>query len=190
MMQTPVVGNGWRIKDNEILVVRDGLKQIIGPNLLDEFGISVTQILNPIEGYMINNIQYFPYNILAKFFPIELNFTTFKIDKYNWTEEHTTHFNAIKIRFANHIDNVHYNLQFETRVKYEAYLCDLGAALGQLTVKGWKPILFASRMLNFNDERYSIHELEIFGEIWFIKYFKTCLYGKDFSVIIDHRALL
>ena len=57
MMQTLVVGNGWRIKDAEILVVRDGLKQLIGPNLSDEFGISVTQILSPIEGNMINNIN-------------------------------------------------------------------------------------------------------------------------------------
>ena len=75
--------------------------------------------------HYINSILFLvPYNILAKFFPIELNFATFKIDKYNWTEEHTTHFNSIKIRFANHIDNVHYNLQLETRVKFEAYLSD------------------------------------------------------------------
>ena len=80
-----------------------------------------------------------PYNILAKFFPIELNFATIKIDKYNWTEEYTTHFNAIKIRFANHINNVHYNLQLETRVKYEAYLCNLGAALGQLQLRDGNP---------------------------------------------------
>ena len=72
MMQTPVVGNGWRIKDPEILVVRDGLKKLIGPNLLDEFGISVTQTLNPIEGNMINNINtHSPFKSrIANHFPI------------------------------------------------------------------------------------------------------------------------
>ena len=74
-------------------------------------------------------------------------------------------------------------------------ICDvsrsgLGAALEQLTVNGWKPISFASRFLNSNEERYNINELELLGVVWSIEYFKNCLYGKEFSIIIDHRVLL
>ena len=66
----------------------------------------------------------------------------------------------------------------------------MGAPLEQLTVDGWKPISFASRFLNSNEERYSINELELLGVVWSIEYFKNYLYGKDFSIITDHRALL
>ena len=86
-----------------------------------------------------------------------------KSTKYIWTDEGTIHFNAIKIRIANHTDNTHYNPQLETRIKCDASRSGLGAALEQLTVKGWKPIFFASRFLNSNEERYSINELELLG---------------------------
>ena len=66
----------------------------------------------------------------------------------------------------------------------------MGAALEQLTVDGWKPISFASRFLNSSEERYSINELELLGVVWSIEYFKNYLYGKEFTVITDHRALL
>ena len=39
----------------------------------------------------------------------------------------------------------------------------LGAALEQLTVKGWKSIEFTSRFLSSCEERYSANELEIRG---------------------------
>ena len=85
---------------------------------------------------------------------------------------------------------MHYNPQFETRIKCDASRSGLGAALEQLTVDGWKPISFASRSLNSSEERYSINELELLGVVWSIEYFKNYLYGKEFTVITDHRALL
>ena len=49
---------------------------------------------------------------------------------------------------------------------------------------------FASRFLNNTDERYSINELELLGVVWAIEYFKHYLFGKNFTVLTDHRALL
>ena len=66
----------------------------------------------------------------------------------------------------------------------------MGAALEQLTIDGWKAISFASRFLNSNEERFSINELELHVVVWSIEYFKNYLYGKEFSIITDHRALL
>ena len=113
-----------------------------------------------------------------------------KSTKYIWTDTHTLHFNAIKTRIANHTENIHYNPQLETRIKCDASRSGLGAALEQLTVDGWKPISFASRFLNSSEERYSINELERLGVVWSKEYFKNYLYGKEFTVITDHRALL
>ena len=74
-------------------------------------------------------------------------------------------------------------------------MCDasrsgLGTALEQLTVDAWKPIAFAWRFLNSCEERYSVNELELLRVVSSIEYFKNCLYGKNFTVITDHRALL
>ena len=52
---------------------------------------------------------------------------------------------------------------------------------------GWKPFSFASRFLNSSEERYSINFL---GLVWSIEYFKNYLYGKEFTIITDHRSLL
>ena len=59
-----------------------------------------------------------------------------------------------------------------------------------IRIKGWKTIAFASRFLNSTEKRYSVHELELLGKVWSIDCFKYYLYGKNFTVITDHRALL
>ena len=113
-----------------------------------------------------------------------------KSSKFLWTTEHENCFIEIKNCIAKATSNSHYNPQLETRVKCDASRTGLGAALEQLTVDGWKPIAFASRFLNPCEERYSVNELELLGVVWSTEYFKNYLYGKHFTVITDHRALL
>ena len=43
MMQTPVESNVWRIQDAEFVVVRDGLRPLIGRDLFVALGIPVKQ---------------------------------------------------------------------------------------------------------------------------------------------------
>ena len=49
---------------------------------------------------------------------------------------------------------------------------------------------FASQFLNSVENRYSINVIELLGVVWSIEHFKYYLYGKPFTVITDHRALL
>ena len=49
---------------------------------------------------------------------------------------------------------------------------------------------FASQFLNSVEDRYSINELELLGVVWSIENFKYYFYGKPFTVITNHRALL
>ena len=113
-----------------------------------------------------------------------------KTSKFIWTEEHENCFNEIKNRIANATAISHYNPQLETRVKCDASRSGLGAALEQLTVDGWKPITFMSRFLISCEESYSVNELEFLGVVWSTEYFKNYLYGRKFTVITDHCALL
>ena len=65
-----------------------------------------------------------------------------------------------------------------------------GAALEQLTVDGWKQIAFTSQSMNSFEEGYSVNELELLEVVWSVEYFTNYLYGKYFTVITNHRALL
>ena len=98
--------------------------------------------------------------------------------------------NTSKTVIANATENTHFNPTPETRIKCDASRQGLGAALEQLDCEGWKTVAFASRFLNSNKERYSINELELLGVVWAIEYFKYYLFGKTFTVLTDHRALL
>ena len=113
-----------------------------------------------------------------------------KNEKLLWTEYHQTHFEHIKTVIANATENTHFNPTLETRIKCDASRQGLGAALEQLDCEGWKTVAFASRFLNNNEERYSINELELLGVVLAIEYFKYYLFGKTFTVLTDHRALL
>ena len=44
--------------------------------------------------------------------------------------------------------------------------------------------------MNSNEERYSINELQLLGVVLSIENIKNYFYGKEFSIITDHRALL
>ena len=104
--------------------------------------------------------------------------------------EHETHFQAIKNKVAIATENTHYNPHLETRIKCDASRAGLGAALEQRSPTGWHTVAFASRFLNSNEERYSVNELELLGFVWSVEYFKYYLFGKLFTIITDHRALL
>ena len=56
MMQAPIESNGWRIENAEFVVVKDGLKPLIGRDLFEALEISITQTLTSNEGSMVNTI--------------------------------------------------------------------------------------------------------------------------------------
>ena len=110
--------------------------------------------------------------------------------KFVWNTEHETHFQAIKNKVANAAENTHYNPHLETRIKCDASRAGLGAALEQRSPTGWHTVAFKYRFLNSNEERYSVNELELLGVVWSVEYIKYYLFGKSFTIITDHRALL
>ena len=96
----------------------------------------------------------------------------------------------MKEKIAETTENEHFNPDLETRIKCDAPRKGLGCALEQRTPNCWHTVAFASRFLNSVDDRYSNNELELLGVVWSIEHFKYYSYGKPFTVITDHRALL
>ena len=109
---------------------------------------------------------------------------------FQWNDDHTKAFERIKEEIVNLTENTHFDVKRKTRVKTDASHNGLGASLEQLHGNDWKTISFASRFLNPHESKYSTNELELLGVVWAVEHYKNYLYGSDFEIITDHKALL
>ena len=108
----------------------------------------------------------------------------------NWLPEHNSAFKNIIQLVAKILQNEHFDQHLETRIVCNASNTGLGAALEQNSTEGGVAIAYASGFLNSLEEKYSVNELELLGNVWAIEHFKYYLYGKHFTVITDHQALI
>ena len=106
--------------------------------------------------------------------------------KLEWNEKHSAAFNNIKNAIKNIMEQKHFNINNETRVKCDASKEGLGPCLEQKENNIWHPIAYASRFLNKNEQRYSINELELLAVVWSLEHFKYYLYGSHFTLQTDH----
>jgi len=65
----------------------------------------------------------------------------------------------------------------------------IGAMLSQRRNGREHPIAYVSRQLNFAESKYSVTELELLAFLFATKQFRCYLYGRNFTVCTDHRAL-
>ena len=110
--------------------------------------------------------------------------------KLEWNDKHSAAFRNMKNAIQNIIEQKHFNINNETRVKCDASKEGLGACLEQKENNNWHPIAYASRFLNKNKQRYSKNELELLAVVWSLEHFKYYLYGSHFTLRTDHQALL
>ena len=113
-----------------------------------------------------------------------------KNTKFIAADEQEEQFKLIKDKIAETTENKHFNPDLETRIKCDASRIGLDCALEQRTPNSWHTVAFASRFLNSVEDRYSVNKLELLGVFRSTEHFKYYLYGKPFTVITDHRALL
>ena len=108
--------------------------------------------------------------------------------KIEWNDE--SHFQDIKNQLANTTENAYFNPHLETLIKCDASRAGLGTALEQRSPTSWHIIAFASCFLKSNEEMYSVNELELLVVVYSVKCFECFIFGKSFTVITDHRALI
>ena len=83
----------------------------------------------------------------------------------------------------------HFKKKKPLRIICDASKQALGAVLQQKEDMGWKQISYASRFLTELEVKYSINELELLAVVWAIEHFKNYVYGENFDVVSDHKAL-
>ena len=67
----------------------------------------------------------------------------------------------------------------------------VGGVLSQRQEDGLeRPVVFASHALTASQKNYEATKREMFALVHFVKYFRSYLLGKRFTVRMDHRPLL
>ena len=108
-----------------------------------------------------------------------------------WTTEHTKAFNQAKNLLTSEAVVAHYNPELPLILCTDASATGVGAVLSNVREDGIEvPIAFASKTLSKTEQNYSVLDREGAAVIFAIKHFHAYLYGRQFSIMTDHKPLV
>lgn len=120
-----------------------------------------------------------------------LTLLTRKNVNFKWTAEHEKDFQNLR----NELSAENLVLQFpdfekEFFLNTDASDYAIGSVLAQEDHEGnRKPIAYASRTLNKSECNYATIEKELLSIVWSVKHFRPYLYGRNFTILTDHKPL-
>ena len=112
-----------------------------------------------------------------------------KDTKWDWKTEHDRAFDETKKTIQRITEIYYFKKDQPLRIVCDASKEGMGAVLQQKTDEGWKAIHFASRFLTPFEQKYSINELELLAVVWSEENFRNYVYGTNFEMVSDHKAL-
>ena len=114
-----------------------------------------------------------------------------KHDKdWKWEDEHEKTFEKIKEAIKQLTELKHFKRDLPVRIICDASKEGLVAMLQQKQEEGWEATHYASRFLTPFEQKYSINELELLAVVLTIENFRNFVYGNEFEVVSDHKALM
>ena len=109
---------------------------------------------------------------------------------WRWGKPESDSFNELKQRLSDKKVLAYFSQTAETQLVVDASPVGLGAVLLQRQPNGlFQPIEYASRSLTDVERRYSQTEREALAVVWGCERFHVYLYGIDFDLLTDHKAL-
>ncbi|XP_040275489.1 uncharacterized protein K02A2.6-like [Bufo bufo] len=111
--------------------------------------------------------------------------------KWIWTDKCEEAFRLSKELILSSRVLVHYDLKKPVILACDASPYGLGAVLSHVMPDGTeRPISFASRSLTSAEQNYSQIDKEALAIVWATKKFHAYIYGREFTLITDHKPLL
>ena len=112
-----------------------------------------------------------------------------KINECKWEEEQENAFQQIKEETKHITEYKHFKKNQPLRIICDASKEGLGAVLQQKRVESWQATHCASSFLTTFEQKYSMNELELFAVVSAIENFRNYVYGVQFEIISEHKAL-
>ena len=106
--------------------------------------------------------------------------------KYTWTSAAQKAFDTVKEMITSDTVLTHYNPELPVKLA-----CDSSAVSLHVMKNGEeRPIAFASRTLNAAERNYAQIQKEALAIVWGVQKFHCFLFGRKFTLVRDHQALL
>ena len=106
-----------------------------------------------------------------------------KKSTYHWNDSH-------RAQIVNIIENNHLDIKRPSRLKTDASGSGLVFTLEKGDSEAWITIAFTTRFSTSHEMKCSTNELEMLGVVWATKHFKNYVYGSEFEIVTDHKALM
>jgi hypothetical protein len=137
---------------------------------------------------LVNYVARFIPDLATKAEP--LRELTRRGTEWSWTDRQQTAFDALKADIVGEHTMRHYDPNKMTQLTVDASPVGLGAVLTQSSASGdIYPVSYASRSLSDVERRYSQTEKEALAVVWGCEKFHLFLYGIEFEIRTDHKAL-
>lgn len=137
---------------------------------------------------LINYYSRFIPNLSSILSP--LNVLLCKGKQWQWTSECAASFKEAKEQLLSQSVLTHYDPKLPIRLACDASPYGVGAVISHILPNGQeRPIAFASRTLNKAEQNYAQIEREALGIIFGVRKFHHYLYGRQFTLLTDHRPL-
>lgn len=137
---------------------------------------------------LINYYSRFIPNLSSILSP--LNALLCKGKQWQWTSECAASFKEAKEQLLSQSVLIHYDPQLPIRLACDASPYGVGSVISHILPNGQeRPIAFASRTLNKAERNYAQIEREALGIIFGVRKFHHYLYGRQFTLLTDHRPL-
>ena len=138
---------------------------------------------------LINYYGRFISNLAATLHP--LNCLLCKDSNWRWTKDCEQAFQAAKSKLISSHVLVHYNPELPLRLAGDASNYGIGAVISHMMPDGSeRPVAFASHTLTSSERNYSQIEKEALSLVYGVRKFHSYLYGRQFTLITDHKPLL
>ncbi|XP_029696863.1 uncharacterized protein K02A2.6-like [Takifugu rubripes] len=109
---------------------------------------------------------------------------------WKWTENCQAAFQEAKDVLTTLQVLTHFNPSLALQLACDASPYGVGAVLSHVMPNGEeKPIAFVSRTLNKAESNYAQLEREALSIVFSVRKFHQCLYGRNFTLLTDHRPL-
>ena len=155
-----------------------GITERLGPTNLRELWSylgAVNQLKNLIPEL---TAECFPSRIILK-----------EDADWKWSQDHKRAFERINNQVKKAVELTHFERNSPLRIICDASKQGLGAVLQPSKENNWKPISYPTRVLPDFEANYSNCELELLAVLWSVEHFKNYVYGFEFEIVSDHKAL-
>ncbi|XP_041453633.1 uncharacterized protein LOC121406829 [Lytechinus variegatus] len=106
--------------------------------------------------------------------------------KFEWNQEHEAAWQALK----GSISKTAVSAYFDTAKHTTLYVDASPVGLGAMLMQEGRTIIYASRSLTPTEQRYSQIEREALAIAWGVNRLNTYLFGRNFTVVTDHKPLI